>query len=1008
MLHCDVETKSILNLREVNAYVYFEHPSTDVHCMAWAFDNDEPELWLPGQPVPEAVRARIEGGGELVIWNAQFERLCFNHVLGPKHGWPVPKLEQYTCAMAMAYAMAIPGALDMAGPVLGLDQHKDQAGGRIMLQLAKPRKKHADGRVDWYTPGTHPEKFEKLYAYNLQDVRTEQAAYNRLMQLRPQEKEIWRLDQVVNDRGLYVDDRLCGAALKVVDACLAKLNAEIAKVTDYAVTALSNTAQLTAWVRSRGVVTEGLAKDDLAELLVRDDLPADVKRALEIRQEGAKTSTAKVDKMLTLRMADGRMRGNLQYHGAATGRWAARGAQIQNFPRPSTKDVGSAIDVLLTGKLEMVEMFYDRPMQVVSDCLRGMIAAAPGHRLLDADFSAIEARVIAWLAGEQTVLKAFREQDAKTGPDVYKVNASGIYNKKPADVDDSERQVGKVACIAEGQQVLTDTGLVAIEKITKSHRVWDGENFVSHDGVVFQGVREVIEYDGLIATPDHIVFTEDGRNLRFGECARQQIGIVQTGLGRAAIRLGQSDFAPCDVAGRQGQARPPVSVSTLSDGMHGLRHTEMDQRGQSSARYNQGLPGVLEAKACSDVADETPVRSEKPLRVPYQQAVCRIRRAWHSLRLPFGFGSRAVGDGEFGSSEGHGNRPDRQQRELCSGQSSLGGQRNPDAQSAPDQGEAAPGLGEPVFAIHDIQNAPRWHVEGRDICGSGTGSSGEAKKLAHYRGEARVYDILNCGPNHRFTVSGKLVHNCLSLGYQGGPSAFKKMAANYKVDVAAVYDSVWETATTKNRAKAQDGWRARGKSSGIGERAWIASELIKLAWRDSNPAIVKFWWDLEAAAIKAVETGETAHVGLISFKKAGSWLFCRLPSGRCLTYAYPKIVQKEMPWTDDNGNPVVKPSLVFKGVNGVTRKWEETGYYGGYGAENVTQAVARDLMAEAMVRVEKAGYPVVGTIHDEILCEVPNGFGSLEEFSALMAKTPDWAGDLPVSVGSWEAARFRK
>src|SRR5690606_26216187 len=147
----------------------------------------------------------------------------------------------------------------------------------------------------------------------------------------------------------------------------------------------------------------------------------------ELRQEAAKTSTAKIDAMLTRRSKDGRMRGNLQYHGAGTGRWAGRGAQLQNLPRPTTEDwseIESMLALLMTGDAEMVQMLYDRPLTAVADCIRSMIEAEPGKQLYAADFSAIEARGLAWLAGQSDVLDAFR-----SGVDIYNHSATGIFGR---------------------------------------------------------------------------------------------------------------------------------------------------------------------------------------------------------------------------------------------------------------------------------------------------------------------------------------------------------------------------------------------------------------------------------------------------------------------------------------------------------------------------------------------------------------------------------------------------
>lgn len=244
----------------------------------------------------------------------------------------------------------------------------------------------------------------------------------------------------------------------------------------------------------------------------------------------------------------------------------------------------------------------------------------------------------------------------------------------------------------------------------------------------------------------------------------------------------------------------------------------------------------------------------------------------------------------------------------------------------------------------------------------------------------------------------------LALGFQGGPGAFAKMAKTYNVDISLVFDTVWESATAFNRDAALDAYQQRGKTSGMAQKKWLAAELIKLAWRDANPAIVQLWYDCEAAAIAAVEQpGRITHAGPhICYRKAGSWLFCRLPSGRAIAYAYPRIVQKPTPWGDR------RPGIVFKGVDSFTKKWCDQDFYGGLGAHNATQGGARDVMAEAMLRAEAASYEIILTVHDELVSETDANFGSLDEFCAIVAHPPQWAGNLPITVEGWEGPRYRK
>lgn len=216
----------------------------------------------------------------------------------------------------------------------------------------------------------------------------------------------------------------------------------------------------------------------------------------------------------------------------------------------------------------------------------------------------------------------------------------------------------------------------------------------------------------------------------------------------------------------------------------------------------------------------------------------------------------------------------------------------------------------------------------------------------------------------------------LALGFQGGVGAFQTMAVTYGVDLP---DS--------------------------------EVEVIRDAWRAKHPRIKQFWYDLEECALKAIDApGTVHHAGPhIRFKMAGSFLFMRLPSGRMLSYAYPRLVWKDMPWkNEETGLPARKQVLGYMGVNSYTRKWELCYAYGGQLAENAASGTARDVLADAAPRLEVAGYPLILTVHDEAVTEPLLAHGSLEEMCALMLPAAEWAAGLPVSVAGFEAERYGK
>ena len=265
-----------------------------------------------------------------------------------------------------------------------------------------------------------------------------------------------------------------------------------------------------------------------------------------------------------------------------------------------------------------------------------------------------------------------------------------------------------------------------------------------------------------------------------------------------------------------------------------------------------------------------------------------------------------------------------------------------------------------------------------------------------------VFDIVNAGPRNRFTVlsdSGALiVHNC---GYQGGVGALMTMSKG-KVPFHEMFDTLAER-LPEHAEKAAEAYEQRGRGAGLSARGWQAAEIIKLAWRATNPMIASLWNDVERAAIAAIERPETVQVvGKLKFRKTGSFLFMQLPGGRCLAYPWPKLADDLTPW----GKQIKK--IHFMGADPVTKQWGVQDTYGGKLVENAVQAIARDLLAHAMMNLEDHGWPIVLHVHDEIVTETATDFGSTEELEKLMSEMPAWAAGCPVSAAGWSGERYRK
>lgn len=250
----------------------------------------------------------------------------------------------------------------------------------------------------------------------------------------------------------------------------------------------------------------------------------------------------------------------------------------------------------------------------------------------------------------------------------------------------------------------------------------------------------------------------------------------------------------------------------------------------------------------------------------------------------------------------------------------------------------------------------------------------------------------------------------LALGFQGGVFAFYAMAKGYNISMAPALPALWAKADeyTRERALARyNQEKDKADEKGINKQEWLASELTKIAWRNSNPMIVQYWSDVENAAIEAVQNpGRVTSAGpgkrALKFKVAGSFLFMRLPSGRSLCYPYPRISEKETPWGQK------RPTLTYMGVDSMTKQWSRQYAYGGLLVENATQAVARDLLAGAMVRLDRNNFEIVLHVHDEVVVEADQGDDVDAEIQRIMTIVPPWAEGLPIAAGGWQGARYKK
>lgn len=333
IVHLDKETRSVASLPDVGVYRYAAHPSTYIWLFSYCFNDEPMNFWYSGDAPPERLLAHVASGGKVCAHNSNFERQIWNTVLLRNYPlWPKLKIEQMSCTMARALAIHLPADLDDLAVVLGLETRKDKEGYNLMRKMSRPRKINPDKSIAWWD---EPKNIDRLGIYCGIDTEVEREADHMLPPLSPDEHQLWMLDQRINDRGARVDLGLVRKIVKVLEVAKARDNARMADLTADAVAKTTQNKVLLEWFQGRGFVTDSIAKGSHADLRAWAEVLGDDEAAavLELRASGAKTSTAKYDRMLGYAGADDRMHGLFGYHRASTGRWGGSGPQPQNLPR---------------------------------------------------------------------------------------------------------------------------------------------------------------------------------------------------------------------------------------------------------------------------------------------------------------------------------------------------------------------------------------------------------------------------------------------------------------------------------------------------------------------------------------------------------------------------------------------------------------------------------------------------------------------------------------------------
>lgn len=446
-LGIDIETYSETDLKTCGVYKYVQDPAFEILLFAYSVDGGAVEVvdLKQGEKIPDEIgEAIIDRDVVKTAFNANFERTA----LARWFNWEMDPV-QWACTMAKASLLGLPLSLEAAAMALKVEAKAD---GKALIKYftvpCKPTK--VNGGRTRNLPQHAPEKWEQFKEYNRQDVVSEQAVLRKLLsfEVPAMETKLWQIDQQINDTGILVDPAFVKNAIRMSVKSTERLTKEITEITR--LDNPNSVSQLKSWLSEEmGMPVGTLNKEAMPELLDAAEMtPA--KRVLEIRQEMGKTSVKKYVSMINYTCKDRRVRGLFQYYGAnRTGRWAGRGIQVHNLPRNSIKDMDLARGLILHSELDMVDLLYGNVPDLLSQLIRTAFVAPDGHRLIVSDFSAIEARIIAWLAGE-----SWRMQVFNTHGKIYEASAAQMFRIPIEQVtkDSEYRQKGKIAELALGYQ----------------------------------------------------------------------------------------------------------------------------------------------------------------------------------------------------------------------------------------------------------------------------------------------------------------------------------------------------------------------------------------------------------------------------------------------------------------------------------------------------------------------------------------------------------------------------
>lgn len=452
IIYHDFETYSEADLTKIGAWQYANHPSTEILCMAFAYNDGEPMLYAPRKEnnilLLDALFKCIREGWQLHAWNAEFEYLIWKYVAVKKLGWPEIPLTQYYDTMSFAMTYSLPAHLADCGKALNLDTQKDKRGSYLIHKLSKPRKPSKANPDTRWTYLTAELDYKDLYNYCKQDVRAERAISKHLPQakLNGYERQLWLLTLQMNEQGIPIDIETVKNLSSLLSDYDNQQTEKLKTLTNGEVETAFQRDRILNWLRSQNINLPDLNVDTVEKTLQLNNIPLKAKEVLTIRQNLSRTSIKKYKRLLDSVDDNGFIHDILFYHRASTGRWGGKNFQVHNLPNNKVQNPDLVAKLVKNYNLNTFLQFYNDPMYIGSAMIRPVIKAKPGFRLIVSDFSAIENRVTCWLANDTHSLSLF-----KADKDQYKWFATLIYPGLTYDnVSKHQRTLAKVAILGLG------------------------------------------------------------------------------------------------------------------------------------------------------------------------------------------------------------------------------------------------------------------------------------------------------------------------------------------------------------------------------------------------------------------------------------------------------------------------------------------------------------------------------------------------------------------------------